>query len=116
MSTLQQGYQGKNSSAEIARHARRAVPVRVQPRPDEIAIFAVERPSRRLRRVGHQPTGGKHPRHFAIDPSGNFLLVANRDTNNILVFRIDPQTGTLRRWPVPCGSRSRPASAAAGLE
>jgi 6-phosphogluconolactonase len=39
---------------------------------------------------------GKHPRNFVIDPTGHFLLVANRDTDNIVVFAIDPVTGTLK--------------------
>ncbi|MNR61129.1 Lactonase, 7-bladed beta-propeller [compost metagenome] len=30
-----------------------------------------------------------------IDPSGKFLLVANRDSNNIIVFRINQVTGKL---------------------
>ena len=33
---------------------------------------------------------GKHPRNFVIDPTGHFLLVANRDTDNIVIFSIDP--------------------------
>ncbi len=39
---------------------------------------------------------GKHPRNFVIDPTGHFLLVANRDTDNIVVFSIDPVTGLLK--------------------
>jgi 6-phosphogluconolactonase len=63
--------------------------------PDEIAILEIARPSRRLRPVGRQPTGGRHPRHFAIDPSGRFLVVANRDSNSVWVYRIDAATGLL---------------------
>jgi 6-phosphogluconolactonase len=35
------------------------------------------------------------PRNFAIDPTGAFLLAANQNTNNIVVFRIDQSTGRL---------------------
>jgi 6-phosphogluconolactonase len=45
--------------------------------------------------VQHQPTGGEWPRNFAIDPSGRFLLVANQNTDNVVVFSIDPETGML---------------------
>ena len=41
------------------------------------------------------PVNGKHPRNFAIDPTSHFLLVANRDSNNIVVFSIDQQSGLL---------------------
>jgi 6-phosphogluconolactonase len=39
---------------------------------------------------------GKHPRNFVIDPTSHFLLVANRDTDNIVLFAIDPVTGLLK--------------------
>jgi 6-phosphogluconolactonase len=38
---------------------------------------------------------GKTPRNFAIDPTGKFLLAANQESNNIVVFRIDAVTGAL---------------------
>lgn len=45
---------------------------------DSIAIFEIEPDTGKLNLIGHEPTGGKHPRHFTIDPSGQFLLVANK--------------------------------------
>ena len=39
---------------------------------------------------------GKHPRNFVIDPGGHFLLIANRDTDNIVVFSIDQASGLLK--------------------
>ncbi len=39
---------------------------------------------------------GKHPRNFVIDPGGHFLLIANRDTDNIVIFSIDPSSGLLK--------------------
>lgn len=62
-----------------------------------IAIFAVDEQTGKLTLIGHQSTYGDHPRNFTIDPSGNFLLVANQVTNNIVVFRRNPQTGLLTR-------------------
>ncbi|MDR1731627.1 MAG: lactonase family protein [Synergistaceae bacterium] len=38
---------------------------------------------------------GKTPRSFAITAEGSYLLVANQDTNNLVVFRIDSQWGSL---------------------
>jgi len=40
-------------------------------------------------------TQGKNPRDFAIDPLGNYLLIANQDTNTITVFKRDKTTGKL---------------------
>jgi 6-phosphogluconolactonase len=41
------------------------------------------------------PTAGKGPRNFAIDPSGNYLLVGHQYTNNVVIFRINKETGAL---------------------
>nr|WP_294922911.1 lactonase family protein [uncultured Flavobacterium sp.] len=40
-------------------------------------------------------TLGKGPRDFAIDPTGNYLLVGHQHTNNIIVFKRDKTTGKL---------------------
>lgn len=60
-----------------------------------IAIFRIDAVDGSLHLVGHHPSGGKAPRHFNFDPSGNFLLVANQDTDTIVVFRINRKTGLL---------------------
>lgn len=65
------------------------------PEEDSIAIFSIDQETGKLTRVGHEPTYGKHPRNFCIDPSGNFLLVANQFSNNVVVFKRDQQTGAL---------------------
>jgi 6-phosphogluconolactonase len=45
--------------------------------------------------IADVPTGGKEPRHFAIDPTGDFLLAENQLSDSIVEFRIDPATGGL---------------------
>jgi 6-phosphogluconolactonase len=95
MSTLAAGYEGKNSSAELAVSPDGRFLYASNRGPDDIAIFEILRPSRRLRLAGHQASGGRHPRHFAIDPGGRYLVVANRDSDGIRVYRIDAATGLL---------------------
>ena len=48
-----------------------------------------------LTHVGHESTRGKSPRNFGLDPTGNYLLVANHGSNDIYVFRVDKQSGLL---------------------
>ncbi len=43
-----------------------------------------------------QSTMGKHPRNFTIDPTGNYLLVANRDSDNVVIFKRNRTTGLLQ--------------------
>ncbi len=41
------------------------------------------------------PVHGKNPRHFAVSPTGNFLIAANQDSKNVTLFKIHPETGKL---------------------
>ena len=45
--------------------------------------------------VGHQSTLGKTPRNFNFDPSGKYLLVANQNSDEIVIFKRDEKTGLL---------------------
>lgn len=45
--------------------------------------------------VNRTNTLGKGPRNFTIDPTGNYLLVGNQYTNNIVIFKINKDTGAL---------------------
>lgn len=40
-------------------------------------------------------TRGMHPRNFGIHPSGNWIVVANQDSNNVVVFGLNKRTGDL---------------------
>jgi len=43
---------------------------------------------------------GKHPRNFDLSPDAKWLVCANRDTDNLVVFACDPATGKLSRTGV----------------
>ena len=60
-----------------------------------IAIFRINPKNGKLWLIGHQSTLGKTPRNFNIDPTGNFLLVANQNSDAIVIFKIDKETGLL---------------------
>lgn len=62
-----------------------------------IAIFSIDGESGKIRLSGFQSTGGSTPRNFVIDPTGNFLLVANQQSNNIVVFKRNIKTGMLEK-------------------
>jgi 6-phosphogluconolactonase len=61
-----------------------------------IAIFKIDSQSGRLNLIGNQPTMGSTPRNFNFDPSGNYLLVANQNSDAVVIFKRNPQTGLLR--------------------
>ena len=58
-------------------------------------IYAVDESSGKLSLIGHESTRGKFPRNFAIDPTGAFLLAANQNSDSIVSFHIDQETGAL---------------------
>lgn len=60
-----------------------------------ITIFRINPANGKLTIAGFQSTMGKGPRNFSLDPSGNFLLVANQLSDNIVIFRRNPKTGLL---------------------
>jgi 6-phosphogluconolactonase len=62
---------------------------------NEIVIFKVNKKSGELTKIGKQSTLGKTPRNFLIDPSDNFLLVANQNSNDVYVFKRNKKTGLL---------------------
>ncbi len=62
---------------------------------NNIAIFKIDQVTGKLTSVGYQSTMGQTPRNFCIEPSGNYLLVANQETDNIVVFKRNAVTGLL---------------------
>ena len=57
---------------------------------DNITIFAINQNDGTLSAVGWEPTQGKTPRFFALNPSGTMLYVANQESDTIVAFRINP--------------------------
>jgi 6-phosphogluconolactonase len=93
--TLPAGFKGKNSTAEIVVHPDGNLVFGSNRGHDSIAIFTIDKTTGALTPAGHQATGGKTPRNFAIDPTGAYLLAANQDSDTITVFRIDRKSGRL---------------------
>jgi len=63
---------------------------------NDLVIYAIDTATGVLSVVGHQSTLGIKPRNFNFDPSGDFLLVANQETDNIVIFSINHATGLLK--------------------
>lgn len=59
-----------------------------------IAIYRIGKKGR-LSLAGHQPVLGRTPRNFSLDPTGRYLLCANQNSDEIVVFKRDEKTGFL---------------------
>ena len=97
-STLPTGWRGTSYCADIhfAPSGRR---VYVSNRGhNSIAMLSVAE-SGELRLEQTIPTGGDWPRNFSIDPTGDWLLVANQRSGDLTVFVRDQTTGELTATP-----------------
>jgi 6-phosphogluconolactonase len=63
---------------------------------NNLAIYSVHPATGLLTLKGFQGTLGLTPRNFMIEPSGKFLLVANQNSDQVVVFRRNAVTGLLR--------------------
>ncbi len=93
--TLPAGFADLNAVAEIRVHPSGKFVYASNRGHDSIAVFARDPARGTLTRVQLAPCGGKYPRNFALSPDGAWLLCANRDTNNVVAFKVDAGTGRL---------------------
>jgi 6-phosphogluconolactonase len=59
-----------------------------------IAIYSVSNKGK-LKLIGHQSTLGKGPRNFNFDPTEKYLLVGNQNSDEIVIFERNSETGLL---------------------
>ena len=65
---------------------------------DSVAVHRIHRESKppgMLTLAGIFHTRGETPRHFQFDKSGQWLLVANQDSNTCAVFAFNASTGAI---------------------
>ena len=101
--TLAPDFIGSSDSAEIAIHPNGKFLYESNRRfrgpdlwgPDTIGVFSIDPAKGTLTEVEQVPPGGTMPRNFAIDPTGSYLFSANELTGNVVLFRVDGNTGRL---------------------
>lgn len=67
---------------------------------NNIAIFKIKE-NGTLESIGYQSVKGKHPRTFAIDETGKFIIVTNVISQNVTVFKRNIETGMLKKVGKP---------------
>lgn len=60
-----------------------------------LLVFSIDTKSGALTFVQRIGCGGKNPRDFTLDPSEKWVVAANQDSANIVIFARDPHTGKL---------------------
>jgi 6-phosphogluconolactonase len=93
--TLPAGFDGENTTAEIAVHPSGKFLYASNRGHDSIAGLVIDESTGLPTLLEHQPTGGRTPRHFAIDPAGEVLIAENQGSGTMKMFRINAVSGLL---------------------
>jgi 6-phosphogluconolactonase len=95
VSTLPEGLAGQNACAHIVVAPDGRFVYGSNRGHDSIAIWRIGGDCGEVELVRHEPTRGQSPRNFSLDPSGDWLLVANQHSDAIVSFCRDRDAGTL---------------------
>jgi 6-phosphogluconolactonase len=95
LSTLPTSFSAESAAAEVRVHPAGRFLYASNRGHDSIAVFSIAPEEGTLTLLGHVPTQGKTPRHFALPPTSAWLVAANQDSNTLVVFRLDPKSGAL---------------------
>jgi len=106
VSTLPEGFHDVSHTAQILVHPSGNFLYGSNRGHDSIVRFALDPATGHLSAPLFEPSGGKTPRNFAVDPSGTVLLAANQDSGTVVPFRIAEHSGRL----VPAGEPTQTPS------
>lgn len=94
-SILPDDFQNKNTGSDLRLHPTGKFLYASNRGHDSLAVFSVDHDSGVLTPAGHQPTRGRIPRSFVIDPNGRLALVVNEGTHTAVAFWINEHTGLM---------------------
>ena len=92
LSTLPEGFTGKNYCADIHVAKNGKYVYGSNRGHNSIVTFKIGNDGK-VTLAGHTSCGGEWPRNFVIDPSGKYLLAGNQNSGNISMFSLDNKTG-----------------------
>jgi|694.fasta_scaffold03187_18 6-phosphogluconolactonase len=93
--TLPDDFKEPSTTAEIEVHPNGKFVYGSNRGHDSIVVYQRDPKTGKLTFLQHAPCGGKTPRHFAIDPSGKWLLCGHQNSNTLSILSLNPETGML---------------------
>jgi len=97
VTTLPSGFEGENTTAEIAVHPNGQYIYASNRGHNSLAIFRRDQALGQLTAAGHVELEGPEPRSFAISPDGEWLVVGNQRLNTVSAFRIREEGASLEK-------------------
>ena len=95
VSTLDSGFRGISWAAEVYVVPTGDYLYASNRGEDTLVVFAIDEKTGALTFRQRISCGGKTPRHFSLDHSGNWLICGNQDSASVTVFARDAGTGKL---------------------
>ncbi|HEY9011946.1 MAG TPA: lactonase family protein [Devosia sp.] len=95
VSSLPPGWSGKSTGAAVRFHPNGRTGYMSNRGHDSIVTATIDPEELKLEPRAWTPTGGEAPRDFALDPTGRWLIAANQNSDNLVVFPVDPKTGDI---------------------
>jgi len=96
VSLVPEGYTGKKPHASEIVLDRAGHFAYAADRFDDVVVsFRIDPATGKLIKLGSSKYGGKTPRHIALDPTEQWMVVANQDSDDISVVKRDAKTGLL---------------------
>jgi 6-phosphogluconolactonase len=102
-------YAGADVGGEIAVNSAGTLVYASNRGHDSMALLVVDPVRFTLSLLELTPLIGRTPRHFALDPTGAYMLVANQDSGSIGTYTVHPHTGQLRPAGRPSAPIDKPA-------
>lgn len=103
LSAMPQAFFGDNSSADVHVSSDGKFVYISNRGYNGMAMFRVEGNGKMIN-IGFMPSIGERPRNFLLDPKGSFMLIGNRDSDEINIFIVGKDgrlTDTRGYLPVP---------------
>lgn len=94
--TIPEGYSGPPvAPSDLRMHPNSTFIYAANRGDDSIAIYRIDEGSGRLTLVDIEKTGGKGPREMNFEPSGKYFFVCNVQSNDVVTFAVDGNTGKM---------------------
>lgn len=91
-----EGFQGKVGAAEVRVSADgKFIYASNRGDANDITAFQIEEETGKLSKIQNISSQGNGPRNFAITPDGKYLICGNQNSDNLVVFNRNPDTGQL---------------------
>lgn len=94
ISTLPPGYTGNTSTAEVQVHPSGKFLFGSNRGHNTIVSFKIGDDGK-LAYVAHQGQDVNVPRNFGVDPTGKYVLVGSQESDRVVVFQVDLESGKL---------------------